>query len=132
MTEQHHTRAEINELFKTLHLITEIEHKQGARLQALRLLVLSAAGDVDMGKIHDELLASARALDASVDTLGASADHLIAAKGATDSTLADVQSALASTGQKLADLQARMGAAVAETEEPPPPPPPAPAPQAGA
>jgi hypothetical protein len=67
-----------------------------------------------MSKLHDELLASARTIDASADALNTSATALIAAKGEGDNALADVRELLASTGHKLADLQARVDAAATD------------------
>jgi ElaB/YqjD/DUF883 family membrane-anchored ribosome-binding protein len=90
-----------------------IKEQQGATLQAVRLLLLCAAGESIMTKLHDDLLALARQLDSTLDTIGTNAGTLIAAKGEGDSQLADVQSALASVTTKVSDLQAKLAAATA-------------------
>jgi DNA repair exonuclease SbcCD ATPase subunit len=94
------------------------ERKQDAMLQALHLLILSAAGARDMTKLHDDLLALARRLDSSADGAGSAADALIAAKTEGEEQLGDAFAALNSADDKLRNLQARIAAATTVSDQP--------------
>jgi hypothetical protein len=88
-----------------------------ACMRALHIILSAlATGELNMSKIHDNVLALAQQINASADSIGNPVDTLIAAKSDGDAQLGDVEAVLQSASDKLGALQAKLASATVAPE----------------